>query len=218
MSYVSALDIQKLRGSARVIEKTQAIVAKIKDKVTELQFNDITDPHLVQSVACCIQSTCNRKNKKHPIDKHEILCQVLEAIKKSPLTPAERATVLVLAQFCLDNGLVRGVPLWRLVIQNVAVFAKKKFSKKPMDILTRIADAEAAEKADREERAAEYFRLFEADLDEEINGCENCGYLFQGCRDCYETLEHYCTAEEEQPETDCTVEDVEEEQPETETP
>eukprot|EP00601_Ochromonadales_sp_CCMP2298_P011555 CAMPEP_0173259564 /NCGR_PEP_ID=MMETSP1142-20121109/25066_1 /TAXON_ID=483371 /ORGANISM="non described non described, Strain CCMP2298" /LENGTH=411 /DNA_ID=CAMNT_0014194159 /DNA_START=109 /DNA_END=1344 /DNA_ORIENTATION=- len=53
---------------------------------------------------------------------------------------------------------------------------------------------------------------------QEINGCENCGYLFQGCRDCYETLEHYCTAEEEQPETDCTVEDVEEEQPETETP
>ncbi|KAJ1388645.1 hypothetical protein B484DRAFT_409573 [Ochromonadaceae sp. CCMP2298] len=146
----------KLRGSSRIVEKTQAIVAKIKDKVTELQFLDITDPHLVKSIACCIQSVCNRKNKKHPINKHEILCQVLEAIKKSPLTPDERATVLVLAKFCLDNGLVRGVPLWRLVIQN----------SKAMDILTRIADAEAAEKADREERAAEYFRQFEADLDE----------------------------------------------------
>jgi hypothetical protein len=35
-----------------------------------------------------------------------------------------------------------------------------------MDILSRIADAEAAEKADREERATEYFRLYEADLDD----------------------------------------------------
>ncbi|KAJ1399913.1 hypothetical protein B484DRAFT_406153 [Ochromonadaceae sp. CCMP2298] len=77
------------------------------------------------SIACCIQSTCNRKNKRHSIDKHEVLCAVLEAIKKSPLTSDERATVLVLARFCLDNGLVRGVPLWRLVLQNVAVFAKK---------------------------------------------------------------------------------------------
>ncbi|KAJ1434356.1 hypothetical protein B484DRAFT_394041 [Ochromonadaceae sp. CCMP2298] len=124
----------------------KAIVAKIKDKVVELQFNDVMDPHLVQSIACCIQSTCNQKNKKHPIDKHEILCQVLEAIKKSPLTPDERATVLVLARFCLDNGL----------------------SKEPMDILTRIADAEAAERADLEERAAESFREFEAELEDEF--------------------------------------------------
>jgi hypothetical protein len=36
----------------------------------------------------------------------------------------------------------------------------------------------------------------------EINGCENCGLLFEGCPDCYESLEHYCAAEEERPETD----------------
>jgi hypothetical protein len=125
MSYASALDLQKLRGSARIVEKTQAIVAKIKGKVTELEFTDVTDPHLVQSIACCIQSTCNRRNKKHPIDKHEILCLVLEAIKKSPLSPAERAIVLTLAQFCLDNGLIRGVPLWRLVLHNFGAFVKK---------------------------------------------------------------------------------------------
>jgi hypothetical protein len=89
--------------------------------VVELQFLDITDPHLVQSISCCIQSVCNRRNKRHPIDKHEILCQELEAIKKSPLTPAERTTVLVFAQFCLDNGLVRGVPLWRLVLQKCGI-------------------------------------------------------------------------------------------------
>ncbi|KAJ1396128.1 hypothetical protein B484DRAFT_407411 [Ochromonadaceae sp. CCMP2298] len=68
------------------------------------------------------------------------------AIKKSPLTPAERATVMVLAQFCLDNGLVR--------------------VKASMDIIARIADAKAAEKADRDERAAEYYRQYLADLDE----------------------------------------------------
>jgi hypothetical protein len=35
-----------------------------------------------------------------------------------------------------------------------------------MDILTRIADAEAAEKADREERAAEYYRQYLRDLED----------------------------------------------------
>jgi hypothetical protein len=66
-SYASALDLEKLRGSARIVEKTQAIVARIRGKVTELEFADVTDPHLVQSISCCIQSACNRRNKKHPI-------------------------------------------------------------------------------------------------------------------------------------------------------
>ncbi|KAJ1398567.1 hypothetical protein B484DRAFT_406606 [Ochromonadaceae sp. CCMP2298] len=133
-----------------------SLSARLVDKVVELQFLDITDPHLVQSIACCIQSACNRKNIRHPIDKHEILCAVLEAIKKTPLTPDERATVLVLAKFCIDNGLVRG--------RSEAA----QQSKEPMDILTRIADAEAAEKADLEERAAESFREFERDLEDEF--------------------------------------------------
>jgi hypothetical protein len=41
-----------------------------------------------------------------------------------------------------------------------------------MDITTRIADAEAAEKADRDERAAEYYAAFLADLDEAAEALE----------------------------------------------
>ncbi|KAJ1401197.1 hypothetical protein B484DRAFT_437883, partial [Ochromonadaceae sp. CCMP2298] len=97
------------REAAAIKESEMAVLrAQVEEEERKKfmkKFNDVTDPHLVQSIACCIQSTCNQKNKKHPIDKHEILCQVLEAIKKSPLTADERATVLVLARFCLDNGL-----------------------------------------------------------------------------------------------------------------
>jgi hypothetical protein len=54
-----------------------------------------------------------------------IVLEISAALKKAPLTVAEKATITAAVEFLLASGLVRGTPLIKLVAKNTWVFLKK---------------------------------------------------------------------------------------------
>jgi hypothetical protein len=99
-TYATGLDIIKLKGRARVSEKSKSIVQLIVDKIAGIDLTDILDPSLIQSVATCIEAAHGKRNRKNKIDKLALLLEIMAAVKKSTLTVAEKATVTTVLEFC----------------------------------------------------------------------------------------------------------------------
>jgi hypothetical protein len=123
--YATGLDIIKLKGKARIAQKSKSIVQLIVDKIAGIDLTDILDPSLIQSVATCIEAAHGKRNRKNKIDKLALLLEILAVVKKSALTVAEKATVTTVLEFCLQCGLVRGAPVGRLIATNVFRFLEK---------------------------------------------------------------------------------------------
>jgi hypothetical protein len=118
--YASSLSLVKMRGAARITQKAKYITSQIVDKIIELDFANVLDPSLIQSIACCIEASHGKRNRRarNPIDKMAVLFSVLAAVKKCDLSEHEKVAIRTTAEFCLQNGLVKSVPFLQLVLVN----------------------------------------------------------------------------------------------------
>jgi hypothetical protein len=123
--YATGLDVIKLKGRARVSEKSKSIVQLIVDKIACIDLTDILDPSLIQGVATCTEAAHGKRNRKNKIDKLALLLQIMAVVKMGALTIAEKASVTTVLGFCLQCGIVRGAPIGRLVAINLFRFVKK---------------------------------------------------------------------------------------------
>jgi prophage DNA circulation protein len=124
--YATSLSIVKLKGRSRQCEKNRSIVSLINEKLAGTDFTaDVTELSLIQSLCCCVEAAVNKKNKKNKVDKLSIVLEISAALKKAPLTVAEKATITAAVEFLLASGLVKGTPLFKLVAKNAWVFLKK---------------------------------------------------------------------------------------------
>jgi hypothetical protein len=125
--YASSLSLIRLRGTARVTQKSKDLTTQIIEKIAGLDFENALCPSLIQSLCCCIEAVCKRRNRraKNPVDKMDALLTILASVKKGDLTESEKVAIRTTAEFCLQNGLVKSVSFARLVLVNGFRLVKK---------------------------------------------------------------------------------------------
>jgi prophage DNA circulation protein len=127
-AYATSLSLVKLKGKSRQCEKNRSIVSLVSEKLAGTEFGaDVTELSLIQSLCCCVEAAVNKRNKKNRVDKLSVVLEISAALKKAPLTAAEKATITATVKFLLASGLVKGTPLLKLVAKNSWVFLKKAF-------------------------------------------------------------------------------------------
>jgi hypothetical protein len=125
-AYATSLSLVKLKGKSRQCKKNRSIVSLISKNLTGTHFAaDVTELSLIQLLCCCVEAAVNKRNKKNKVDKLAIVLEISAALKKAPLTAAEKATITAAVEFLLASGLVRGTPLLKLVAKNTWLFFKK---------------------------------------------------------------------------------------------
>lgn len=126
-TYKDSIDLCKFKGSARKKQKETDVYSTILHKVQqvlEANRDAILDPDVIHSV-CIFIETMTRSSKKNKVDKQALLFKILEEAASRPISPEERKQAAMFVDFCLENRLIKAVPLTKLLLHNGLIFLKK---------------------------------------------------------------------------------------------